>query len=81
MFEFFIGSNMSSRTNLAILVVFTAFAIIGATMALSTTGFFDTTGISSAYAQNDTMMMSGDNMTDGNMTGGNMTVDMGNMTG
>jgi hypothetical protein len=81
MFEFFIGSNMSSRTNLAILVVFTAFAIIGATMALSTTGFFDATGISSAYAQNDTMMMSGDNMTDGNMTGGNMTVDMGNMTG
>jgi len=54
---------MSSRTNLAILVVFTALAIIGATMALSTTGFFDTTGISSAYAQNDTM---------GNMTG-NMT--------
>jgi hypothetical protein len=44
-------------------------------MALSTTGFFDTTGISSAYAQNDTMM-SGDNM-----TGGNMTADMGNMTG
>ena len=54
---------MSSRTNLAILVVFTALAIVGATMALSTTGFFDTTGVSSAYAQNDTM---------GNMTG-NMT--------
>ena len=67
--------NLSSRTNLAILVVFTAFAIIGATMALSTTGFFDTTGISSAYAQNDTMM-GGDNMTGGNMTGG-----MSNMTG
>lgn len=66
---------MSSRTNLAILVVFTAFAIIGATMALSTTGFFDTAGISSAYAQNDTMM-SGDNM-----TGGNMTAGMSNMTG
>ena len=63
---------MSSRTNLAILVVFATFAIIGATMALSTTGFFDTTGISSAYAQNDTMM-GGDNMT-GNMTSGmNMT--------
>lgn len=63
---------MSSRTNLAILVVFAAFAIIGATMALSTTGFFDTTGISSAYAQNETMM-GGDNMT-GNMTAGmNMT--------
>jgi hypothetical protein len=62
---------MSSRTNLAILVVFTAFAIIGATMALSTTGFFDTTGISSAYAQDDAM--SGGNMTGGNMTGGNMT--------
>ncbi|MGH9925444.1 MAG: hypothetical protein ACRD5B_08695 [Nitrososphaeraceae archaeon] len=61
---------MSSRTNLAILVVFTAFAIIGATMALSTTGFFDTTGISSAYAQ-------GDNMTGGNMTDGNMTGDAG----
>ena len=62
--------NMSSRTNVSILVVFTALAIIGATMALSTTGFFDTTGISSAYAQ-------GDNMTAGNMTNGNMT----NMTG
>jgi hypothetical protein len=59
---------MSSKINLAILVVFSAFAIIGATMALSTTGFFDTTGISSAYAQ-------GDNMTDGNMT--NMTGDAG----
>jgi hypothetical protein len=58
---------MSSRTNLAILVVFAAFAVIGATMALSTTGFFDTTGISSVYAQ--------DNMTAGNMT--NMTGDMG----
>lgn len=66
---------MSSRTNLAILVVFTAFAIIGATMALSTTGFFDTIGISSAYAQNDTMM------SDDNMTGGNMTAGMSNMTG
>jgi hypothetical protein len=64
---------MSSRTNLAILVVFTAFAIIGATMALSTTGFFDTTGISSAYAQ---APEGGDNMTGGNMTGG-----MSNMTG
>jgi hypothetical protein len=61
---------MSSKINLAILVVFSAFAIIGATMALSTTGFFDTTGISSAYAQ-------GDNMTGGNITNGNMT----NMTG
>jgi hypothetical protein len=59
--------NMSSRT---IMVVFTALAVFGATMALSTTGFFDTTGISSAYAQ-------GDNMTGGNMTNGNMT----NMTG
>ena len=65
---------MSSRTNLAILVVFAAFAIIGATMALSTTGFFDTTGISNAYAQNDTM-------SSGNMTGGNMTSGMSNMTG
>lgn len=63
---------MSSRTNLAILVVFTAFAIIGATMALSTTGFFDTTGISSAYAQDDAMS---------NMTGGNMTGGMANSTG
>jgi hypothetical protein len=51
---------MSSRINVAILVVFTAFVIVGATMALSTTGF------SSAYAQ-------GDNMTNGNMTNGNMT--------
>jgi hypothetical protein len=58
--------NMSSRINVAILVVFTAFVIVGATMALSTTGF------SSAYAQ-------GDNMTNGNMTNGNMT--NGNMTG
>ncbi|HYZ60356.1 MAG TPA: hypothetical protein VE544_11920 [Nitrososphaeraceae archaeon] len=66
---------MSSRINIAALVVFTAFAIIGATIALSTTGFFDTTGILSVYAQNDTMM-SGDNMTGGNMTGG-----MSNMTG
>jgi hypothetical protein len=66
---------MSSRTNLAILVVFTAFAIVGATMALSTTGFFDTTGISNAYAQNDTMMSGG------NMTGGNMTSGTSNMTG
>ena len=66
---------MSSRINVTILVVFSAFAIIGATMALSTTGFFDTTGISSAYAQNDTMM-DGDNMTGGNMTGG-----LSNMTG
>jgi|GEM_PF-6190591 len=65
---------MSSRTNLAILVVFTAFAVIGATMALSTTGFFDTTGISSAYAQ--APPSGGDNMTGGNMTGG-----MSNMTG
>ena len=65
---------MSSRTNLAILVVFAAFAITGATMALSTTGFFDTTGISNAYAQNDTM-------SGGNMTGGNMTSGMSNMTG
>ena len=65
---------MSSRTNLAILVVFAAFAIIGATMALSTTGFFDTAGISNAYAQNDTM-------SGGNMTGGNMTSGMSNMTG
>ena len=65
---------MTSRINIAILVVFSAFAVIGATMALSTTGFFDTTGIS-AYAQNDTMM-GGDNMTGGNMTGG-----MSNMTG
>ena len=55
---------MSSRINVAILVVFTAFVIVGATMALSTTG------ISSAYAQ-------GDNMTNGNMTNGNMTGDAG----
>jgi hypothetical protein len=61
---------MSSRTNVSILVVFTALAIIGATMALSTTGFFDTTGISSAYAQ-------GDNVTGGNVTDGNMTGDAG----
>ena len=67
---------MSSRINVTILVVFSAFAIIGATMALSTTGFFDTTGISGVYAQNDTMMDGGDNMTGGNMTGG-----MSNMTG
>jgi hypothetical protein len=66
---------MSSRISLAILVAFIAFASVGATMALSTTNLFDTTGISSAYAQNDTMM-DGDNMTGGNMTGG-----MGNMTG
>ena len=66
---------MASRINIAILVVFSAFAVIGATMALSTTGFFDLTGISSAYAQNDTMM-GGDNMTGGNMTG-----SMNNMTG
>jgi hypothetical protein len=66
---------MSSRINIAALVVFTAFAIIGATIALSTIGFFDTTGNLSVYAQNDTMM-SGDNMTGGNMTGG-----MSNMTG
>lgn len=66
---------MSSRINIATLVVFSAFAIIGVIMALLTTGFFDTTGISDAYAQNDTMM-GGDNMTGGNMTGG-----MSNMTG
>ena len=66
---------MSSKINVTILVVFSALAIIGATLALSTTGFFDTTGISSAYAQNDTMMGE-DNMTGGNMTGG-----MSNYTG
>ena len=65
-----------SSTNIAILVVFSAFAIIGATMALSTTGFFDTTGISSAYAQNDTVTGAV-----GNMTGGNMTGGMSNYTG
>ena len=69
---------MSMRINL--LVVFTAFAIIGGTMAFSTTELFDTTGISSAYAQND-IMMSGNNMTGGNMTGGKMTGGMSNMTG
>jgi hypothetical protein len=67
---------MSSKINVTILVVFSALAIVGATLALSTTGFFDATGISSAYAQNDTMMMGGDNM-----TGGNMTDGMSNMTG
>lgn len=67
--------NMSSKINLAILVVFSAFAIIGATMVLTTPELFDITGISSAYAQNDTMM-NGDNM-----TGGNMTDGMGNITG
>ena len=65
---------MSSKINVTILVAFTAFAILGASIALSTTELFDTTGISHAYAQNDTMM-GGDNMTGGNMTG------MGNMTG
>ena len=65
---------MSSKTNVAILVVFAALAVIGATMALSTAGISDTTGIPSVYAQNDTMM-GGDNMTAGNMTdaGANMT--------
>jgi hypothetical protein len=62
---------MSSRINVAILAVFTALAILGASMALSTTEFFDTTGISSAYAQGDNM--TGDNMTGDNMTGDNMT--------
>jgi hypothetical protein len=66
---------MSSKINVTILVVVSALAILGATLALSTTGFFDTTEISSAYAQNDTML-GGDNMTGGNMTGG-----MSNMTG
>jgi hypothetical protein len=66
---------MSISISIAILVAFTVFAIVGATMALSTTNLFDTTGISSAYAQNDTMM-GGDNM-----TGGNMTDGMSNMTG
>jgi hypothetical protein len=65
---------MSSKINVAIMVAFTAFAILGASIALLTTGFFDTSGVSNAYAQNDTMM-GGDNMTGGNMTG------MGNMTG
>ncbi|HYZ59810.1 MAG TPA: hypothetical protein VE544_09150 [Nitrososphaeraceae archaeon] len=55
---------MSLRTNLSILVVFTALAIIGATMALSTTG------TSGAYAQVD-------NVTNGNVTNGNVTGDAG----
>ena len=54
---------MSSRTNVAILVVFTALAIIGATMALSTTG------ISSAYAQVDNVTAPGNVTAPENMTG------------
>ena len=68
---------MATKTNLAILAIFASLAIIGATLALSPTGFSNTEGV--AFAQdNETMMMDGGNET---MMDGNMTAADGNMTG
>ena len=69
---FYSYPNMSTR-KLAVMVVFAAIAFIGATVALSTVGLLDSTGPSSVYAQNDTMLGGG------NMTG-NMTGALSNMT-
>jgi hypothetical protein len=66
---------MSTTRKIAIVVVFAAFAFIGAATALPTVGLFDSTG-PSVYAQNDTKM-GGGNYTE---KIGNMTAGMGNMT-
>jgi uncharacterized protein involved in exopolysaccharide biosynthesis len=60
---------MTTKRNLAILLVFAAFAFIGATVALSTVGVFESVDLPTVYAQG--------NVT-GNVTGGNVT---GNMSG
>jgi hypothetical protein len=60
---------MSTKRNLAMLVIFAAVAFIGATAALSTAGLFDSVGLAQVYAQGNATM--GGNVT-GNMTGGMM---------
>jgi hypothetical protein len=58
--------KMTTKRNLAIMLVFAAFAFIGATVALSTVGVFDSVGLPTVYAQGNATM--GGNMT-GNMSG------------